>query len=76
MGKQSCAAGSFLTDLMETLKTYIGTKTYYKRVFVIMLPILLQNVITNFVNLLDNSAAQQGHVFIFIQRELARQRHG
>ena len=36
------------------LKAYIGTKQYYKRIFVIMLPILLQNVITNFVSLLDN----------------------
>ena len=39
---------------MNTLKAYIGTKQYYKRIFVIMLPILLQNVITNFVSLLDN----------------------
>jgi len=39
---------------MHTLKAYIGTKQYYKRIFVIMLPILLQNVITNFVSLLDN----------------------
>lgn len=36
------------------LKKYFGTKKYYKAVFRIMLPILLQNVITNFVNLLDN----------------------
>lgn len=39
---------------MHIFKAYIGTKEYYKRVFVIMLPILLQNVITNFVSLLDN----------------------
>ena len=36
------------------LKVYIGTKEFYKAVFKIMLPILLQNVITMFVSLLDN----------------------
>ena len=39
---------------MTKFKAYIGTKNYYKHVFLIMLPILLQNVITNFVSLLDN----------------------
>ena len=36
------------------MKKLIGTKQFYKRVFAIMAPILLQNVITNFVSLLDN----------------------
>ena len=36
------------------LKRFIGDKAFYKKVFVIALPILLQNVITNFVSLLDN----------------------
>lgn len=36
------------------LKQYIGTKQFYKYVFAIMAPVLLQNVITNLVNLLDN----------------------
>jgi len=36
------------------LKKLIGDKAFYKRVLTITLPILLQNVITNFVNLLDN----------------------
>lgn len=36
------------------LKVYIGTKEFYRAVFKIMLPILLQNVITMFVSLLDN----------------------
>ena len=36
------------------LKDYIGTKQFYKRVFVVMAPVLLQNVITMFVSLLDN----------------------
>ena len=36
------------------LKKLIGNKAFYKRVLTVTLPILLQNVITNFVNLLDN----------------------
>ena len=36
------------------LKKYFGTKDFYRAVFRIMLPILLQNVITMFVSLLDN----------------------
>lgn len=33
---------------------YIGDRSFYKRVFVILLPILIQNLITTFVSLLDN----------------------
>ncbi|MCR5089658.1 MAG: MATE family efflux transporter [Oscillospiraceae bacterium] len=33
---------------------YIGDRSFYKRVFTILLPILVQNVITTFVSLLDN----------------------
>jgi putative MATE family efflux protein len=33
---------------------YIGDRDFYRRVFAILLPILIQNVITNFVSLLDN----------------------
>ena len=33
---------------------FIGNKVFYKTVFMIMLPILFQNAITNFVNMLDN----------------------
>lgn len=36
------------------LRQYIGNRQFYKYVFAIMAPVLLQNVITNFVNLLDN----------------------
>ena len=32
----------------------IGTKKFYRRVFALMVPILLQNGITNFVSMLDN----------------------
>ncbi len=36
------------------LKKLIGTKQFYKNVLVLMIPILIQNGITNFVNMLDN----------------------
>lgn len=36
------------------LKRFIGTKDFYKRVFALMIPIMIQNGITNFVNMLDN----------------------
>ena len=35
-------------------KRYFGDKAFYRRLFGVMLPILMQNLITNFVNLLDN----------------------
>lgn len=35
-------------------RTLIGDRAFYRRVFAVMTPILVQNVITNFVNLLDN----------------------
>lgn len=36
------------------LKKYIGDKAFYKRVLALTLPIMLQNGITNLVNMLDN----------------------
>lgn len=36
------------------LKKFIGDKKFYKTVFAVALPIMLQNGITNFVSLLDN----------------------
>lgn len=36
------------------LKRYIGDRAFYKRVFTIVIPIIIQNGITNFVSLLDN----------------------
>lgn len=36
------------------LKKLIGDKAFYRRLFALMLPILAQNGITNFVNMLDN----------------------
>lgn len=35
-------------------KKFIGNKAFYKAVFLIAIPIMIQNGITNFVNLLDN----------------------
>ena len=37
-----------------TVKNFIGDKAFYKRLFAVALPILIQNSITNFVSLLDN----------------------
>lgn len=36
------------------LKKFIGDRSFYKRLFAVMTPILIQNIITNFVSLLDN----------------------
>ena len=36
------------------LKKYVGSRSFYAKMFSVMLPVLIQNVITNFVSLLDN----------------------
>ena len=36
------------------LQKYIGDKAFYQRLYGILVPILIQNLITNFVSLLDN----------------------
>ncbi len=36
------------------IKKFIGTKEFYKSVFALVIPIMIQNGITNFVNMLDN----------------------
>ncbi|MBP1556390.1 MAG: MATE family efflux transporter, partial [Oscillospiraceae bacterium] len=36
------------------LKNLIGDRAFYKRLLALMLPIMVQNGITNFVNMLDN----------------------
>lgn len=41
------------------IKTLIGDKAFYRRLFTVMIPILVQNVITNFVSLLDNMMVGQ-----------------
>lgn len=39
---------------MDMLKKFVGDKAFYKQLFSLMLPIMIQNGITNFVNMLDN----------------------
>ena len=36
------------------IQKWIGDRAFYRRVLAVTLPIMLQNVVTNFVNLLDN----------------------
>ena len=36
------------------IKRYIGDRAFYRRVMAVVLPIIIQNAITNFVSLLDN----------------------
>lgn len=36
------------------IKQFIGTKEFYKRIIALTLPIMIQNLITNFVNMIDN----------------------
>ena len=36
------------------MRKYIGDRAFYKKVFFLMIPIMIQNGITNFVSLLDN----------------------
>ena len=36
------------------LKRFIGDRAFYRKLFAVMAPVLVQNVITNFVSLLDN----------------------
>ena len=39
---------------MTFREKYVGDKAFYRRLLGVMLPVLVQNVITNFVSLLDN----------------------
>lgn len=36
------------------LQTFVGNKSFYRRLIRLMIPIMIQNGITNFVNMLDN----------------------
>ena len=42
------------------LKKLVGDRAFYQKLFAIMTPVLIQNVITNFVSLLDNIMVGQG----------------
>ena len=35
-------------------KKYIGDRSFYKKVLIVAVPIIIQNAVTNFVGLLDN----------------------
>ena len=39
---------------MSLRKKLIGDRDFYRRLLAVMVPVLIQNIITNFVNLLDN----------------------
>jgi putative MATE family efflux protein len=39
---------------MSFLKRWIGTRQFYKKVFLLVLPIIVQNFITQFVSMIDN----------------------
>lgn len=41
------------------MKKLIGDRSFYRRLFAVMTPILIQNIITNFVSLLDNIMVDQ-----------------
>ncbi|HOM03605.1 MAG TPA: MATE family efflux transporter [Acetivibrio sp.] len=46
---------SYFGNIFKRFKrTFIGDRKFYKTVLVLVLPIIIQNSITNFVNLLDN----------------------
>ncbi|MBO4838633.1 MAG: MATE family efflux transporter [Lachnospiraceae bacterium] len=40
--------------MTATRSRYFGDKQFYKRIFTVMLPIVIQSAITNFVSMLDN----------------------
>ena len=40
--------------MVKFFKKFIGTRDFYKKVLVLMIPIMIQNGITNLVNMLDN----------------------
>ena len=37
-----------------SMRRFIGDRAFYRRVIAIVIPIIIQNTITNFVSLLDN----------------------
>ncbi|MBQ4652155.1 MAG: MATE family efflux transporter, partial [Oscillospiraceae bacterium] len=44
----------YFEESITVLKKLVGDRAFYRRLMAVMLPILIQNVITNFVGLLDN----------------------
>ena len=41
-------------NFKKVLKSYIGDRAFYKGVLAITIPMIIQNAVTNLVNLLDN----------------------
>ncbi len=41
-------------SIKSTLKSYVGDRAFYKGVLAITIPMIIQNAVTNLVNLLDN----------------------
>ncbi len=63
------------------MSKFIGSKSFYKMVLLIAVPIMVQNGITNFVSLLDNimigqvgtqqmSGAAEYQVLVFLRRSI------
>ena len=54
--RRVCLTLPLVLSIMTLMKSgkYIGDRAFYSRLFRVMTPVLVQNVITNFVNLLDN----------------------
>ena len=52
--------------------TFIGTRGFYRTVFALVLPIIAQNIVTSFVNLLDNETER--YLKVTMQVELSEQR--
>ena len=48
--KQTASTGAF----RGFRKTFIGDRKFYITVFTLLLPLIIQNAISHFVNLLDN----------------------
>lgn len=44
----------FSGDMNMNLSKFVGDRDFYRRLFAVMIPVLIQNVVTNFVSLLDN----------------------
>ena len=53
LGEFFAPKGHFLKGF-HSMKRFIGDKQFYKMIFAVALPIIIQNAITNFVSLLDN----------------------
>ena len=47
--------GNEETEMLHgTMKKWVGTRQFYKRLLYMAVPIMVQNLITNFVGFLDN----------------------